>query len=180
MNLGRSLSMLSADPIQDGLVTDSEAFYAAVGKLLDHKLAGARDYGMKMIVGIPIGDFHRVADKVTHIVEDQDLTYHAYHNLGARTGAIALLGTLNIEGGMEAAFGILDEKTGKFGFKLRLLMAVLPKYGAHAQPHLPRLKEMAPGGRFEKPWAEMIRAIEEAEPVGPMLSLEEAIEAGKK
>lgn len=180
MDLGRSLSMLSADPVKDGLVTDPAAFYAAVGKLLDHKLAGARDYGMKMIAGIPLEDFHRVADKVIHIVEDQDLTYHAYHNLGARTGAIALLGTLNIKGGMEAAFGILDEKTGKFGFKVRLLMAVLPKYGAHAQPHLPRLKEMAPGGRFEKPWAEMIRAIEEAEPVGPLLSLEEAIEAGKK
>lgn len=180
MDLGRSLSMFSADPIKDGLVDDPDVFYAGVGKLLDHKLAGARDFGMKMIVGIPIEEFHRVADKVVHIVEDEDLTYHAYHNLGARTGAIALMGTLNIKGGMEAAFGILDEKTGKFGFKVRLLMSVLPKYGAHAQQHLPRLKELAPGGRFEKPWAEMIRAIEEAEPAEALLSLEEAIEAGKK
>ena len=113
------------------------------------------------------------------ISEDEDLTYHAYHNLGARTEAIGLLGTLNIEGGMKAAFAILDEKTGKMGFKLRLLMAVLPKYGSHANPHLPRLKEMAPGGRFEKPWAEMIKSIEKAGPPEPMLSLEEAIKAGK-
>jgi len=124
-------------------------------------------------------DTNRVSDKVVHIIADEDLTYQAYHNLGARTEAIGLLGSLDIKGGMEAAFAILDEKTGKMGFKLRLLMAVLPKYGAHAKPYLPRLKKMAPGGRFEKPWAAMIKSIEDAAPPKPMLSIEEAIKAGK-
>ncbi len=45
----------------------------------------------------------------------------------------------------EEAFATLDEKTGKMGFKLRLLMGVHPKYGAHAKSYLPRLKKMAPG-----------------------------------
>lgn len=74
-------------------------------------------------------------------------------------------------------------KDAKFPDKLRLaeyylLMGVLPKYGAHAKPHLPRLKEMAPGGRFEKPWAAMIKSIEEAPPAKKMISLKEAKKAG--
>ena len=65
------------------------------------------------------------------------------------------------------------------GFKLRLLMEVLPKYGAAAKPHLPRLREMAPGGRFDKPWKDMLKAIEEAEGPAKSIRFEDAMKAGK-
>jgi hypothetical protein len=65
------------------------------------------------------------------------------------------------------------------GFKLRLLMAVLPKYGAAAQPQLPRLREMAPGGRFDKPWKEMLKAIEEAKGPASAIRFEDAMKAGR-
>ena len=37
----------------------------------------------------------------------------------------------------------LEDKVGKMGFKIRMIMAVMPKYGANAKPLLPKLKEMA-------------------------------------
>ena len=83
--LGRSLNILCADPYAAGLVKDKELFYAAVHKLLDHKRANGRTTGAKLIANIPLGDFHHVADKVLYIIDDKDLTYHSYHNLGPKT-----------------------------------------------------------------------------------------------
>ncbi|MGB1128595.1 MAG: DUF6288 domain-containing protein [Haloferula sp.] len=177
--IGRSLVILAPNPYEAGLVKDKALFYSAVEKLLSHKRSDGRDAGMKLIAHMPIEDFPEVGERVAHIIADQDRTYHSYHNMGAKTEAIGLLGSLNIEGGMEAAMATLDEKTGKYGFKIRMLMAVLPKYGSNAKPLLPKLKEMAPAGRFEKPWAAMIKSIEEAPPQPEMLTMEEAMKAGK-
>lgn len=66
---------------------------------------------------------------------------------------------LGIEGGIEAAFAILEEETGKAGFKIRLLMDVLPKYGAAAKPHLPLIRSIN-AGKFASQWQAMIQAIE--------------------
>jgi hypothetical protein len=63
--------------------------------------------------------------------------------------------------------------------KIRLLMAVLPKYAATAEQHLPQLLKMAPGGRFDKPRKDMIQAIEEAEGPAQAISFEEAAKAGR-
>ena len=147
---------------------------------MDHKRANGRTSGTKLIANIPLGEFHYVGDKVIHIVDDQDLTYHAYHNLGPKTEAISVLANLNIRGGIEAAFETLEAENGKFGFKIRMLMAVLPKYGASAKPVLPKLKAMKITGRFEKPWNDMIKSIETSEGNGKMISLEEAKRAGMK
>lgn len=174
-DLGRSLNSLAPNPFEAGLVKDKPLFYSAVEKLLAHKRADARNSGMKLITHMPIEDFSEVGELVAHIIEDQDRSYHSYHNLGAKTEAISLLGSLGVEGGMEAAMATLDEETGKFGFKVRMLMTVLPKYGAHAKPLLPKLKEMNIGGRFEKPWQAMIKSIEEAPDSGEMLSFDEAM-----
>jgi hypothetical protein len=179
--LGASLIAMCPDPYAAGLVNDKPLFYGAATKLMENKRANARTHGMSLVSNIPLEDFHHVADHIDHILADKDLTYHSYHNLGPQTGAIGILANHRINGGIEAAFRILDSDTGKHGFKLRMLMAVMPKYGAAAKDALPRLKSMSqPGGRFEKPWNEMIRAIESAEGSEETISIEEARKAGKQ
>ena len=117
-----------------------DLFYGAVHKLLSHRRASGRTSGANLIAHIPLEDLHRVADKVLYIVKDEDRTYHSYHNPGPQTGAIGLLARLDIEGGIEAAFDVLNAETGKWGFKLRMPMNVLPRYGANAKPALAKLK----------------------------------------
>jgi hypothetical protein len=178
--LGNTINSTFPNAFKAGLITDKKLFYAAVLKLLDHRRAVGRIAGTGLILNMPIEDFHRVADKVIYIIEDKDRTYyHAYHNLGPKTNGITLLANLNIEGGIEYALETLESKAGKFGFKIRMLMAVLPKYGANAQAVLPKLKEMDIKGRFEKPWNNMIKSIESAEKNGELMTVQDAIHLGK-
>lgn len=181
-SLGSALTTLAADPFAAGLVSDKDLFYQAVDRLLRHPRANGRSSGMKLIANMPVEDFHRVGEEVAAVLADQNLGYHSYHNLDPRNGAMTLYANLGIEGGIDAAFAIFDEETGKFGFKLRLLMDVLPKYGAAAQPYLPKLKEIAPGpGRFARPWDNMMKAIENApRENGKNITFEEAMKLGVK
>ena len=128
---------------------------------------------MKLIAHVPLEDFHHVGDRIRYIIDDQDLTYHSYHNLGPKTEAISILANLNIEGGIEAAFDTLETKTGKAGFKIRMLMAVLPKYGANAKAWLPKIKAVK-AGKFQKQWDAMIRKIESSNETTRMIGFEEA------
>ena len=161
------------DPYGAGLVKDKKLFYAVVFKLLDHKRAVARISGAKLIANIPLGEFHYVADKVQYIIDDKDLTYHSYHNLGPKTESITLLAKLNIKGGIEFAFDTLEAEGGKAGFKLRMLMDVLPKYGANAQYALPKIKAVN-AGKFQKQWDAMVKEIESATTTRKMITLDEA------
>jgi len=174
-SLGSSLNTLCANPYEAGLVTDKDLFYAAARKLLQHRRAVGRISGGRLVAHIPQEDLHHVADLLLHIVADDDRSYHAYHNLGPQTEAISILANNRIEGGIEAAFAILDSPVGKYGFKARMLMEVLPKYGAAAKPYLPRLREMNTEGRFAKPWAAMIKAIESAEDDGKLIELDQVL-----
>jgi len=179
-NVGRALTVLCSDPFKAGLVRDKKLFYAAVLELMEHKRAVGRTYGTQLVAGMPLEDFHYVADRAQYIIEDKDRTYHSYHNLGPHTGAITVLANLNIDGGIEAGFKILESKVGKFGFKIRMLMAVLPKYGASAKYALPRIKAIK-AGKFQKSWDAMIKKIESSTGTGKkMISLEEAKKAGLK
>ncbi|MFC1805357.1 DUF6288 domain-containing protein [Planctomycetota bacterium] len=183
--VGRALTVLCPDPYKAGPVSDRKLFYAAVLKLMEHKRAVGRTWGTKLIASIPLEDFHYVGDRTLHIIEDKDLTYHSYHNLGPQTGAITVLANLNVAGGIEAAFKILNAEAGKWGFKLRMLMNVLPKYGANAKPALaklkadPRLKNIE-SGRFGGMWKAMVKAIESSKEARELLSIEEAKKAGLK
>lgn len=182
--LGRSLTTLCPDPYAAGVVTDKDLFYAAALKLLDHRRASGRTSGTKLVAHIPLEDFHRVADRIVHIIDDQDRSYHSYHNLGPKTESIGILANLNIEGGIEAAMATLEEKTGKFGFKVRMLMAVLPKYGANARSALEKLQadpmfQNIEKGRFGGIWKAMVKTIETAEDTPPLIPLEEARKAGR-
>lgn len=182
--VGRSLTILCEDPYSAGIISDKELFYQAVDKLLSHKRASGRTSGTKLIANIPLEDFHCVADKVRYIIDNQDLTYHSYHNLGPQTEAISILAQLNVESGIDAAFDIFNSKDGKFGFKVRMLMSVLPKYGANAKPALeklqkdPRLNNIE-AGRFGGMWKTMVDAIESSSETQKMMSFEEAKNYGK-
>jgi hypothetical protein len=178
-SLGRSLNILCPNPHAARLVKDKDLFYGASLKLLDHKRANGRTSGAKLIANMPLEDFHRVADKVLHIIGDEDRSYHAYHNLGPKTESISILASLNIAGGIEAAFETLESPVGKAGFKIRMLMAVLPKYGASAKPFLPKIKSTQ-AGKFQKQWDAMIRQIEASEGARKMISIEEARRAGAR
>ena len=171
--VGASLNVMCNDPYGAGLVKDKKLFYAVVFKLLDHKRAVARISGAKLIANIPLGEFHYVADKVQYIIDDKDLTYHSYHNLGPKTESITLLAKLNIKGGIEFAFDTLEAEGGKAGFKLRMLMDVLPKYGANAQYALPKIKAVN-AGKFQKQWDAMVKEIESATTTRKMITLDEA------
>ncbi len=174
--LGQSLNTLAPDPYAAGLVTDKDLFYQAVDRLLLHPRASGRSCGMRLITNMPREDFPHVGEEVAAVLADENRSYHSYHNLDPRNGALTIYANLGIEGGIDAAFAILDEETGKFGFKIRMLMDVLPKYGAAARPYLPKLHEMNIKGRFEKPWNSMIQAIENAPPADKKsMSFDEAM-----
>ena len=178
--VGGALNTLCKDPYAAGLVKDKKLFYAVAHKLMDHKRTSGRIAGTALIAKVPLEDFLLVADKIQYIIDDKDLTYHSYHNLGAKTNCIAILANLKIKGGIEAAFATLDDPNGKAGFKVRLIMDVLPKYGAYAKYVLPKIKgnEM---GKFQKQWDKMVEDIETAPPPShEMLTMEEAKQYGVK
>ncbi|MFU8892909.1 MAG: DUF6288 domain-containing protein [Luteolibacter sp.] len=177
--LGQSLNTLTPDPFAANLVTDKDLFYQAIDHLLRHPRASGRSTGMRLIANMPVEDFHRVGREVAAVLADQNRSYHSYHNLDPRNGAMTLYANIGIESGIDAALAILDEETGKFGFKIRMLMDVLPKYGAAAQPYLPKLREMNIKGRFEKPWNTMIKSIENAAAdESKSITFEEAMKQG--
>ena len=177
--LGAGLNAICKDPYEAGLVKNKELFYAAVHRLLDHKRASGRAAGARLVSNMPLKDFHYVADKLQYIIDDKDLTYHSYHNLDPKTLTISLLASLNIEGGIEFAFDTLEAEGGKAGFKLRMLMNVIPKYGAAAKYALPRIKAVN-AGKFQKQWDAMVKDIESATGTRKMITFEEAKQAGEK
>jgi len=181
-----SIERLCKEPFKAGLVTDKELFYKAAAKLLDNKRQHVRAHGGRMLAGMPLKDFHLVGDKVMHVVRDQDSTYHSYHSPGGPVGAgVTVLANLNIEEGMQCVLDTLDIESGKWAFKLRMIMSTLPKYGGNAKPALeklkadPRLKTMEQG-RFGGSWKAMVKAIEEDQFPRKLITFGEAKQAGLK
>lgn len=173
-----SLNALTPNAFADKLVTDKKLFYAAADKILKHKRHSARSQGGQLIKNLPIEDFHLVADSSLAIIKDEDRTYHSYHGLGPQTNIIEMFAKLKIEGGIEAAYEILEKPGGKAGFKLRLLMSVIPKYGANAKYALPKIKATH-AGKFQRRWDAMAKEIEASSGQKKMRSFEEAKAIGK-
>lgn len=178
--LGKALTTLAPDPYSAKLVTDKALFYRVVDTLLQHPRALGRACGTDLVAHIPLEDFHLIGKQLAAILADQNRSYHSYHNLEPRNGTLSIYAKLGIEGGIEAAFAILQEETGKAGFKIRLLMDVLPKYGAAAKDHMQKIREIN-AGKFAKQWEAMIKNIE-ALPPGETktITFDEAMKAGVK
>lgn len=180
MHLGRAMTVVSADPYKDDLINDKKLFYKAVTKLLDHRRADGRSAGTKLIEQIPLEDFHFIADKIAYIIDDSDKTYHSYHNRGPKTGSITIYANLKIKGGIEAAFEELESPLGKAGFKIRMLIAVIPKYGPAATQWLPKIKATN-AGKFQKQWDAMIKQIEAyGDEQVELINVEDAIRIGQR
>jgi hypothetical protein len=174
-NVAKSMNILCPDPYKAGMVAKNKAlFYKAALKMMDHRRHHGRAEGAKMVINVPIEDFYIVADKVMHLVKDEDLTYHSYHGMGPKIAAISVLANLNVREGIEYALATLDSKVGKFGFKVRMLMNVLPRYGSTAKEYYPKFKYLIKDGRFKKGWDNMIKKIESDTKPRKMISFEEA------
>ena len=183
---GKSINILCKTPFSSGLVTDKKLHYKAALKLANNKRQNVRADGLRMLADIPLEDFHSVADIVMHIINDKDPTYHSYHSPGGPVGAaITILANLNIKEGMQHTVDVLDTDSGKWGFKIRMLMSTLPKYGGNAKPFLeklkadPRLKTIEKG-RFGGAWRKMVKAIEEDKNPRKLITFEEAKRIGNK
>ena len=185
-SLGRSLNQLCATPYESGLVKDKDLFYQAAHKLLNHKRQSGRAEGVKLVSTIPIEDFWRMADKLMYVIEDKDRTYHSYHAWQSTIGpSIEILARLNIKEGLPHAAGILDRDGGKWGFKIRMLCAALPKYGANAQDALKKIKtderlKNIEKDRFAGLWRKMVKAIDEDPAPKKLITLEEALKMENK
>jgi hypothetical protein len=187
MGIGKSLNVLCRTPFTSNLVPDKEAHYKGALKLIRHKRQHARAEGARMLVDMPIEDFHLVAKDVVHLIEDKDPTYHSYHSPGGPVGSgVAILANLNIREGLDYATGILDIPSGKGSFKMRAVMDSLARYGANARPKLEEMKASekwkgVPDNRkLRGSWNNMVKAIEEDKSTKKLISLEEAVKAGKK
>ncbi len=190
-NLARTIGMdmtkaFSPDPHTLGLVTDKELFYSAVNSLLIHKHEWGRSAGMSLLKSIPPEDFHYVADPFMHVMRDKDLTYVAYHNPTGTIGVGAtILARLNVGEGMDCLVDCLKSPVGKWGFKFRMFMSVLPRYGANAKPVLeklaadPKFKSLFEKGDGDK-WQVMVNAINNAPPGPKLITVEEAKQVGQK
>lgn len=181
LSVGRSLNRLCPNPYAAGLVQDKRLFYGAANKLIEHKRQHARMEAIKMLAEIPLEDFPIMAKQIIKIIEDTDRSYHSYHSWHSTIGpAIEILANLNIEEGIEYAVGIPYREGGKWGFKVRMLCASLPKYGANAQDALAKLKaderfQKVAEGRFRGMWQKMVKAIEEDPSPANLVALEEAL-----
>jgi len=84
---------------------------------------------------------------------------------------------LNIKEGLYYLPDTLNLDSGKYSFKLKMIMEMVPKYGGHAKAILPRLKTVKGG----KKWDEMVRKIEQGEPgKEKLISFDEARQVGMK
>jgi hypothetical protein len=168
-------------------------------RFMDHKRQKGRAVGTSMLRGIPLEDFHIVANKLVHVLENNDLSYESYHAVQNTVApGVEVLAGLNIKEGLDLLMKVVEDP-GKAGFKKKMMMQALPPYGANAKPFLEKLKtdktfgskdkdaEDDPGDTKGKeaatkpsadPWAEMVKKIQNDKNPKPLISLEEAKAAG--
>lgn len=184
MGIGKCLNVLCPTPFSSGLVPDKELHYQAALKLVRHKRQHARAEGLGMLKGIPLEDFHLVADDVLHVIADNDPTYHSYHNpAGPIAAAIDILAELNIREGLDYALLIGSNPSGKGSFRAKATWEALAAYGANAKDALKqyqeRTKNRTDWGRHTGAYNAMVKAVEGDKNPPKLISLEEAIQAGK-
>ncbi len=163
--LGRALvQLLEPDPYAHDL--DWDLFHEAVLTLLDHPHMWARSSGMTLIRNLPLDEFHRVADKVVHVIRDEDLTYTSYHADGHRQAGLELLNRLNIREVLELAVTTLNEPTGRPGPRKRNRMNLMRSFGGEAQSVIPLMEEVL--GDEAAPLVEAIRSAPVARTMIPL------------
>ncbi len=175
-NLDRSLGttavrLLAPDPYAREL--DWDVFYAAALKLLDHPHHWGRQAGMDLLRNVPLEDFHRVADRMLHVIRDQDRTYISYHGDGQRQTGLEILYRLGIEEAIDLTLDTINEPVGRPGARMRNRLRLLQSFGGEARRAIPRIREVL-GAQADA----VIARIEAAETSRTMMSLEAARQIG--
>jgi hypothetical protein len=185
VGFGKTLHTLCANPFKAGLVTDKELLYKVALRLASDRDQHPRGYGMDMLAGMPLEDFHRVADKVIYVIEGKDPDWTSYsapqHDVGS---AIALLGSLNIKEGLDYALRIPEFRPkSKAMFCHRATWVALSAYGAAAKGALEQYHKGLQHKEFKRAtglYKEMLQAVEgDTRPPRKLISMQEAIAAGK-
>ena len=178
MAIAGRLTALCSDPHAAGLLkrdADKAEFYSVVNRMLDNKMQDGRGQAMQLISGIPLEDLPYVADRFIRNMKNKDrkkYTYSAMRDVGVGAEIMARLG---IGDGLDYLMAIFEEKTGKWGFKLRTGARHLPAYGAYAQKYLEEIKKLGDG----KGMGNARKAIENATDKREMMTWEEALEKAK-
>ena len=138
----------------NAVIQNKPLYYQCVNKLLQHPRQTGRGVAIGMLKGIHFADYHFIADPLEHVLQDQDPTYHTYHNPGIALGpGIDLYTKFNIEEGLNHLESLVRARTGKWSFKLKTFLSVIPKYGPRGAVVMERLiadhKYMK--SSFEKP-----------------------------
>jgi len=185
-SLGKALTTLSRNPFKEGLVKDKEVLYRVALELAGHKEQGQRGQGMHMLVGMPLEDFHLVVDKIKYILEGTDPNWTSYSApQNDIAPAIMVLASLNIKEGLDYALQIFELRPkAKHMFRYRATWISLGAYGANAKEALKRYnvqhKNRTEYGRGTGAYKAMLKQIEDDKSPSKMISLAEAIAAGKK
>jgi hypothetical protein len=140
---------------------------------------------MNMLVGMPMEDFHRVADKVIYVIEGKDPDWTSYSAPQQDLGpAIALLASLNIKEGLDYALKIPQLRPkAKAMFWHRATWAALSAYGSAGKETLKQYQSSLKDTNFKKAgniYQAMVKTVEgDTNPPRKLISLQEAIAAGK-
>lgn len=192
---GLALASLG-DPYSQELITDKPLFYQAVNNMLaDKHSSQVRTLGMGLIAnGMPLEDFHYVADNVVQATCGTDRAYTQYRGGNATALGVQLLYRLNIREAVEICIDSFPTATRNKDKSARL--ALLASFGADAKPYLVKLKatleneaNAAAGNNQDEGFTKDVRLsgeeiekvieeIEKATNPRQMISLEEAKRAG--
>ncbi len=185
VSFGKLLNTLCEHPFQSDLVTDKELLYRVALRLASDRDQWPRGYGMDMLVGMPLEDFHLVADKVIHVIEGKDPDWTSYSAPQQDVGpAIALLGSLNIKEGLDYALRIPELRPkSKAMFCHRATWVALSAYGSAAKDALDQYHKGLKDRNFKRArglYKAMVKEVEgDTRPPRKLISMQEAIAAGK-
>ena len=189
------------DPFKNKLIKDKKLFYKAINKLLVYKHStGVRSAALGMLKnGMPIEDFHYVAENVVIATKGTDRSFTVYRGGNPTGNGIKLLNRLNVQEVVEICLQSFSTATRSKEIAARL--ELLFSLGPIAKPYLPRLKKMLEENDSKTPKDDEAKGFENNKDLEldedvvmafideienapdskrKMISLKEAIEIGKK
>ena len=158
------------DPIE-GL--DRELLYSAVGKMLDDPSGRTRGCAAYTLTHFSREDLAAMAQAVYDAVKKPAHHYLMFDDQ-ARQYALDLMLKHRIAEGLPLCLDSMDLDRWGRGMRLPHRFALLKGYGGSAKPFLPQLRELKGKFKNEEERAEfeaVLRAIEEGEAGGPLVSL---------
>jgi hypothetical protein len=169
-------------PLDEKVGVDKQLLYQVANQFLDHPRQNVRQAGSAMITGIPKEDFPIVAKNLIYSLQNTDPGYHSYSQ-AVNVPGITLLADFNIKEGLDLLVDAIFHGGGKWAFRYRGLMDVLPKYGGNAAPYIEKFEAHKdinkPGDRFTPQWQKVVKKIREDKNPPKLMTLEEVLKSAK-